>query len=56
MKRYIKPQITVNNIETESFLCSSLEDEIQHNEEIKGTQILSKDVKVYDIWGLDEDE
>lgn len=53
--RYIKPQMTVSDIETESFLCNSIEGNIQ-NEEISGTQILSKDVKGYDIWGFDDDE
>ena len=47
--------MTVSDIETESFLCNSIEGNIQ-DEEISGTQILSKDVKGYDIWGFDDDE
>lgn len=56
-KIYIQPQIEINNIETESFLCSSgdgIEEEFLQGETIINEyQILSKDKK-YDIWDMDE--
>lgn len=54
-KIYIKPQIEVSQIETETFLCQSgIEDDFVNETITDQTQILSKDKK-YDIWGLDED-
>lgn len=56
-KIYIQPQIEINNIETESFLCSSgdgIEEEFLQGETItRQDQFLSKDKK-YDIWDMDE--
>lgn len=57
MKRYIKPQIEVTNIETEEMLCTSgtmSEDFL--NDDITGSdQILSKDNKG-GVWGFDDDD
>lgn len=56
MKKYIKPQIEVQEIETESFLCASFGDALDKSNTITDqTEILSKDQK-YDIWGLGDDD
>ena len=55
-KKYIQPQIEINKIETESFLCSSdgIEEEFLQGKTITSQdQILSKDKK-FDIWDMDE--
>jgi len=58
MKKYIKPQIEVSNIEVESLLTNtSLSNSISYdsNDEIKDEKyILSKEYSFEDDWGYEE--
>lgn len=56
MKKYIKPQIEVSNIEVESLLTNtSLSISYDSNDEIKDEKyILSKEYSFEDDWGYEE--
>lgn len=54
MKKYIKPQIEVADIETESFLCASdVEETLIQDEITESNEILSKE-NHGSIWDLDD--
>lgn len=57
MKRYIKPQIEVTNIETEEMLCTSgtVSNDFLDKDITSSDQILSKDNQG-GVWGLDDDD
>lgn len=53
-KTYKTPLLTVNDIETEIFLCASIETELSSTEITEPSQILSKDHS-FDLWAEDEE-
>lgn len=55
MKKYIKPQIEVSNIELGSIICASVEPTIYTTTTIKQKEdILSKEYSFEDDWGYEE--
>jgi len=58
MKKYIKPQIEVSNIELGSIICASdvsgVEPTILKNDIQKKEDILSKEYAFEDDWGYEE--
>lgn len=58
MKKYIKPQIEVSNIELGSIICASdvsgVEPTILKNDIQKKEDILSKEYSFEDDWGYEE--
>lgn len=57
MKKYIKPQIEVSNIELSSMICTSdwVEDRLDRTYTIKNSnEILSKEYSFEDDWGYEE--
>lgn len=57
MKKYIKPQIEVSNIEVESLLngTSTVNNKLQYDDPInKSDAILSKEYSFEDDWGYEE--
>lgn len=55
MKKYIKPQIEVSNIELGSIICASLEPTISTTKTINQKEdILSKEYAFEDDWGYEE--
>lgn len=57
MKKYIKPQIEVSNIEVESLLngTSNVNQNLQYDDPInKSDAILSKEYAFEDDWGYEE--
>lgn len=57
MKKYIKPQIEVSNIEVESLLngTSNVNKKLQYDDPInKSDAILSKEYSFEDDWGYEE--
>lgn len=56
MKKYIKPQIEVSNIEVESLLngTSNVNKKLQYDPINKSDAILSKEYSFEDDWGYEE--
>lgn len=59
MKKYIKPQIEVSNIELSSLICASdgdgVADRLNKTNTIKNSnEILSKEYSFEDDWGYEE--